>query len=642
MAEEIKINKHDYNRVVLTEVQPYELPFIITNEGFYTYLKSKKSSCFFEEVFGDLSETRPFDFKITKTHNSFRKLSLIHPFGQKKFISFYRNYNGIIKSRCSESRYSLRYPVDIALFYYETKSDTVDSKLKDEGVDLYSVESDEVPAYASSFFTYKKYNFLYKFYDSYTFHRIERKFDKLHKFDISKCFENLSTEMLSSAHRGEESIRGTDRSNQTFENVFSKLISYVNYGRTHGIVIGPEFSRIFSELLLQSIDKKVYNELLDKDLKYGKDYVIKRYVDDYFLFYNDSNNLIPIKRCVEDNLSEHKLFINESKNEDFTRPFITGVTSAKLSISEYYEDLFDKLTIDVRDDVLETSSTFFNYTKASNRFITKFKRIVDKHNVKYESISGYFLTVLRRKVTEINEVYLSDAEIESETTLSISRFLLLLIEVMFFVYSMDGRVRATYLISEIIVQISEISKNLSYEYELMISDKIYQEAKFSIKNISKGIDKVESLNLALALSCLNTENSLSINDVKNILSLNGKSNSINYFQFVVGLYFIKDNKKYYSLKKEMCAKVLDKIVKTKNPLKNSEAVHMIFDLISCPFLTDNAKKSFILKLSEEKVLPTTISNETFFEQLSTRKWFVDWSELSIKRLLKKKQLRSPY
>lgn len=642
MAEEIKINKHDYNRIVLTEVQPYELPFIITNEGFYTYLKSSNSLCFFEKIFGHLTETKPFDFKITKTHNSFRKLSLIHPFGQKKFISFYRNYNGIIKSKCNDSRYSLRFPVDIALFYYEIKVNSADSKLKDEGVDLHSSENNEVPAYASSFFTYKKYNFLYKFYDSYSFHRIERKFDKLHKFDISKCFENLSTEMLSHAQRGEESIIGEGSSKKTFENVFSKLISYVNYGRTHGIVIGPEFSRIFSELLLQNVDKKVYQDLLANGLKYGKDYVIKRYVDDYFLFYNDSNYLVPIKRCVEDNLSEYRLFINESKNEDFTRPFITGVTSAKLSISEYYEELFDKLTIDVKNEILESSATFFNYTKASNRFITKLKRIVDKHNVKYESISGYFFTVLRRKITEINEVYLRKTDVKSETTISIARFLLLIIEVMFFVYSMDGRVRSTYLISEIIVQISEISKNFSYEYELMISDKIYQEAKFSIKNLSKGIDKVESLNLALALSCLNTENSLSIIDVKNILSLNDKSSSINYFQFVVGLYFIKDNGRYYALKKEMYTKVLDKIVKTKNPLQDSEMVHIIFDLISCPFLTDNVKKSFILRLREEKVLPPTVSNEMFFEQLSTQKWFVDWSELSIKRLLKKKQLRSPY
>ena len=64
-------------------------------------------------------------------------------------------------------------------------------------------------------------------------------------------------------------------------------------GNTHGIVIGPEFSRIFAEILLQSIDVKVKNKLLSyKSSNYihgiveGVHYTIKRYVDDYFLFYN--------------------------------------------------------------------------------------------------------------------------------------------------------------------------------------------------------------------------------------------------------------------------------------------------------------------------------------------------------------------
>ena len=641
MAEEIKINKHDYNRVILTEVQPYELPFIITNEGFYSYLSSSKHIRFLEQLFNNLSETRPFDFNITKTSNSFRKLSLIHPFGQSKFISFYRNYNAVIKSRCNESKFSLRYPVDIALFYYESDSEVIEACLKDEGVDIHSTEHSQIPPYASSFFTYKKHDFLYKFYDSYSFHRLERKFDKLHKFDVSKCFESLSTGMLSTALRGEESVRSASCSHNTFEKVFSDLISYVNYGRTHGIVIGPEFSRIYAELLLQSVDKKVYQELSEKGLKYGRDYVIKRYVDDYFLFYNDSHLLNPVKNCVIDNLAELKLFINESKNEDFNRPFITGVSRAKLSISEYFEFFFSKVTIDVKNSLIETSSNYFYYSKISNRFITKIKSIVEQHHVHYESISSYFLTVLRSKVTEINEIY-STSDVPKTISDSISRFLLLLIEVMFFIYSMDGRVRSTYLVSEIIIQISEISKHLSYESELMISDKIFQEAKFSIKNFSAEIDKVESLNLALALSCLNTENSLSIPDVKNILSIVEKSTNVNYFQLVVGLYFIKNNSKYYELKIEICQRALNKICSSKKALQDSELVHMIFDLLSCPFLTEKYKKNFVLKLQASKVISSDMDPEVFYREVSTPKWFVDWSGLSIKKLLKKKQLRSPY
>jgi hypothetical protein len=641
MAEEIKINKHDYNRVVLTEVQPYELPFIVTNEGFYSYLKSDSKRHFINLLFSDCRETLPFDFKITKTTNTFRKLSLIHPFGQSLFVDFYRRYNGLIKSKCDSSKFSLRYPVDIALFYIERDEKELESELKDEGVDLQSVKLDSTPVYASSFFTYKKYNFLYKFYDSYTFHRIERKFNKLHKFDVSKCFENLSPDMLPTALRGEKLLRSDRDSKQSFESNFSKLISYVNYGRNHGIVIGPEFSRIYAEILLQKIDKKIEVLLTAKGIIFGKHYIIKRYVDDYFLFYRDETLLEVIKRQVLDCLSDYKLFINESKDEYFTRPFITGVTSAKLSVSDYFYDLFDKVEVDTKLENVKLSSNFFDYSKLSNRYITKLKSLVQNHDVSYESISGYFFTILRRKITEINEVF-NNSTIESESLSSLSRFILLVVDVMFFVYSMDGRVRATFLISEIVIQISEISKHLDYEFELMISDKILQEAKFSIKNSAQGTDSVESLNLALSLQTLNTENSLSVDDVRKLINFTNKDDSLNYFQLVVGLYFIKKNSDFYALKKELCERAIQKITLSSKPFEDSELVHIIFDLFSCPFLTKQFKSGFADKLFELELVPATISKNQFYNELTSRNWFVDWSEISIKRLLKKKQLRSAY
>lgn len=393
MSKEITIHKHDYERVVLTEVQPYELPFIITNEGFYSYLRSDPKRKLIGSLFDNLTETLPFDFKIIKTNNTFRKLSLIHPYGQSKFADFYRKYNELIKSKCDNSKYSLRYPFDTALYYFESDESEVSSKLKDEGVDVHELNPYDTPTYASSFYTYKNFNFLYKFYDSYTFHRIERKFNKLHKFDISKCFENLSPEMLSSTLRGEEFTKGAKDSKISFENIFSELISYVNFGRNHGIVIGPEFSRVYAEMLLQRTDKIIENSLTVKGLMLGKDYIIKRYVDDYFLFYNEDTKLNTIKKQVIETLSDSKLFLNESKDEYFVRPFISGVTNAKLSISDYFNSLFNSIEMSKDFSELKLKGNFFNYSRLSNSYITKLKSIVKEYDIQYESISGYFVSV---------------------------------------------------------------------------------------------------------------------------------------------------------------------------------------------------------------------------------------------------------
>ncbi|HFQ4980109.1 TPA: antiviral reverse transcriptase Drt3b [Vibrio vulnificus] len=640
MASEIKINKHDYLRVILTDVHPYELPFIITNEGFYLNLKDDDSVTILNALFSSYKELKPYDFKITKNGKSLRKLSLIHPYAQKKFTSFYREHHDIIKSKCSLSKFSLRYPVDIALYYVANREEDIESGLKDEGVDTVCETEDLIPAYASSFFTYKKYNFLYKFYDSYTFHRLERRFSKLHKFDISKCFENLSIDMLPVALRGEDLFISDQYSSNTFESKFSKLLSYSNHSRTHGIVIGPEFSRIYAEILLQKIDSQIESRIKELGIKYGVDYVIKRYVDDYFLFYNDDGLLGTIVSESVNVLSNYKLFINESKNEDFTRPFITGVTSAKMSISSFFDELFSHVNVDSKSLLLETTSSFYNFNKVSNNLITKLKCIIKSHNVEYESISGYFLTILRKKIAEIAYIYRNSA-VDSKNSDSISRFLLLVSELMFFIYSMDSRVRSTYLVSEIVIQISDICKSLNYESELMITDKIIQEAKFSIKNAIKGVDNVESLNLALSLQELNTENALSVNDLKSLLNIEN-DNSINYFQLVVGLYFIKNNRCFYKLKRELCEKAIDKVINTLDPLKDSECVHIIFDTLTCPYLTEKYKFGIVEKLYDRNVIPEQIEKHDFYYTISKRKWFVDWSELSIKRLLKKKRLRSPY
>ena len=62
--------------------------------------------------------------------------------------------------------------------------------------------------------------------------------------------------------------------------MFDMLMQRLNYNETNGIIIGPEISRIFAEIIFQDIDSKVIRSLRSKGFKFNKDYVIKRYVDD--------------------------------------------------------------------------------------------------------------------------------------------------------------------------------------------------------------------------------------------------------------------------------------------------------------------------------------------------------------------------
>ena len=148
-----------------------------------------------------------------------------------------------------------------------------------------------------SFFVYKKYSNIYKFYESYEFHRNEQNFDKLLKLDISKCFDSIYTHSISWAHYGKSKVKQQFLEPEgrptkgTFPDRFDQLMQMMNGRETNGIIIGPEVSRIFAELILTSIDRAVLRSAkasLNSN-SHTKDFEICRYIDDYFIFFNDDN-----------------------------------------------------------------------------------------------------------------------------------------------------------------------------------------------------------------------------------------------------------------------------------------------------------------------------------------------------------------
>ncbi|EGR0910713.1 RNA-directed DNA polymerase, partial [Vibrio parahaemolyticus] len=292
--------------------------------------------------------------------------------------NLYKDYNQLITHLCTRSTFSLRYPSKIAHSYYSKDkkgSTTPEEKFKDEGV---GIDGEKEPVYASTFFEYNDVSFLYKFYDSYQFHRIEKKFEKLFKFDIAKCFSSISTFQLSKSIRDIESFNKS-RNHYSFESVFESIMISSNLDDSHGIVVGPEFSRIFAEILLQSIDVEIKNKLASGEKSKTKliensDYVIKRYVDDYFLFYNDENVRKLVYDTVIEELEKYKLYCNESKNKKFEVPFITGVTIAKQQYNKLIDDLFSKFDyIDDESKKKGISSPMNRYYQIANQIITDIK-----------------------------------------------------------------------------------------------------------------------------------------------------------------------------------------------------------------------------------------------------------------------------
>jgi len=387
--------RYKKERVVFSDVLPYELPITFTNRFFYRFLVKneveyeinlldvKKGTLSWKpnisdgakqvlallfgidshnifcstEVINGKNEFLvkrepkiPFSYHIMHKRGKYRELAVIHPAGQIKMVSFYEKYKSLILYYCQQSRFSLRHPHAVACYFYyrDRLHHTLLGKRSDD-LELYFNEYENLKTY----FSYKRYTQIYRFYEDYRYQRAEKKFAHLQKFDIQACFNSIYSHSIAWATNGGKAtykrfFKGCE--DGTFGAVWDSLMQKMNYNETNGIVIGPEFSRLFAEVILQYIDKCVENDLQKKGYKWNVDYECYRYVDDHFFFYNNKEVLEAARQSYAYHLNEYKMAISNEKTEDIDRPFITPISRAKLTIDKL---IHDTITINVVDDLLK-------------------------------------------------------------------------------------------------------------------------------------------------------------------------------------------------------------------------------------------------------------------------------------------------
>ena len=368
--------RYKKERVVFSDVLPYELPLIFSNRYFYRFLvrngiwieisregqdtlhwnKTENKGILgllaiifcrkISEFEGkdslllnvhDLKRI-PFVYSIQHKPLKHRFLSLIHPANQIKVVDLYNRYKDAIIYLCSKSNFSIRYPSKVACyFYYKDRLHHVLMGKKTDKMEMYFNEYENL----KTFFSYKHYTNIYKFYEDYRYQRAEKKFSRLLKMDVQNCFDSIYTHSIAWAING-----GVDIYKDTFEGkcdgsvgvLWDKMMQEMNYNETNGIVIGPECSRIFAEVIMQHVDQMVEQQLLIKGYRNKVDYECYRYVDDYFFFYNCEAVKADAEQLFQMYLKEFKLSLSQEKNKTFERPFVTEITKAKIAIDDLLND----------------------------------------------------------------------------------------------------------------------------------------------------------------------------------------------------------------------------------------------------------------------------------------------------------------
>lgn len=642
-----KINKKDANRVLLTEVLPYEVPMLFSNDGFYQIVTNGHFTRFIEKL-KPLREHYgiPFNYEIAKSNDSdTRTLSVIHPFNQYNFIDFYKKYDSIMLHLCSKSPFSLRSIKRVAKFSFVSDLVFQEDGHKDAEVETEQDIQEYDFQYLKSYFIYKPVDLIYKFYDRHDYQRLEQRFRLLWEFDISKCFYHIYTHSITWAIKDKESAKRNHKFENLFENRFDKLMQQANYNETNGIVVGPEISRIFAEILLQQIDINVINRISAQDFKIGVDYEVRRYVDDFFVFSNEEKILDAIFKAYKEELKFYKLYLNSNKTKKTASPFVSNIAVGKRQVKKVVAELFDELM----DPSTKQIKPIVRPYVISQHLIKDIQCIVRLNDLTYDVINRDIIRLFKQKLV----VLLKNENVDKEQA-AFENFLLMFLEVVFYYYSLNITANATFKISQIIVLISKLLAKKADDYKHTVFSKILKEAEFVMttyhRRQNKNETNIETLNLLIALKGLGPEYLFTEKKIREYFSINEVSISkaqdieqlkkLNYFQIVTLLYYFDNNDKFKIIKSLVEKAVVKKYEEASDHFTKSELTLLFFDFISCPYV-DFKNKRAIMVHSHYLRTGDFRAEVDAIQDLKT--WFFEWDqEINLERVLKRKEWASTY
>ena len=718
---------------------PYEVPIIFSNRYFYRFLVKNEIKIENDEIRwkdkiskgalsilafilnaqtsnlqkkGSYSIKRgkfnrlnriPFTYRILHKPNKTRELTVIHPANQILMVDFYDKYKSLMLYYTNLDRFSLRHPNKVACyFYYRDKLHHTLLGRKADNIELFFNEYENL----RTFFSYKKYNNIYKFYEDYRYQRAEKKFEHLLKFDVQSCFDSIYTHSIAWATGGgrelyKENFRGSDDS---FASKWDKLMQLMNYNETNGIVIGPEFSRIFAEVILQHIDARVESELRKQGYNFNKDYECYRYVDDFFFFY--TNEKVKDKAMVlfANTLKEFKLNISQEKTFLFDRPFVTDITCAKQQIDmlidealKYHKeeilaepkvedelDENDNVDEEGNDDNVESEEkireaindkSYFHLN--AKEFNIRFKSIQKECNVSSKDIINYTLARIARKLEiglkkldkrfKILSITLTDEkkqefhaeckEEKSKLEKMLSRYLIAVLDVIFFLYSNNKRVNTTLkmltILDEIIIMLENpylIKKNTINRFSDYIRDLVFKKIQdelslvFQVSRLDEN-SQIETLYFLVVLKNLRSKYHMPNAVLEKYLCLESEegismTSNLNAFAILILLYYFGNEHQYQNLKMALMKAVKEKFKNTPRKIRRitTELTILTLDLMTCPYIGDEDKKTIANEMG--------ISDEDYNNMIRHFKhnpfMFTKWTGLNLTKELNAKTSQEVY
>lgn len=652
----VKIDKSDFYRTLLTDTAPFETPIIFSNHGLYNHCINLSAYKGLEKTLIDTiinsgaasRYTKPYHYKIGKGIQSYRILSLLHPRSQKAFAEFYREYDTLICLHC-ESDISLRTPVRPGAAYYIPNRLADSNKYRSSTVN--TVETDTHRRHSHSYFSYSRYRRLHQFFTSTEFFALERRYRTLLSVDVARCFDSIYTHTLSWAVKSREFSKKTTAISSTFGQRFDKLMQNCNYGETNGIPIGPEVSRIFAEIILQDIETSTINALASEEHKLleGDQFVIRRYVDDIFIFSENPDIAHAVCRELEHQMHDYKLRLNKGKERLLERPFVTTQSKAANVLARELERLLTSTTnrIEHKGRQILVPKSIRRPTSLANDFVSRVKTSSDELGDDFSLACNYVIASLTRSICRLYDDYYEHRDLPVSGD-DIERFFRTLLEIMFFMYGLCPTVGTSFDISRAIIlctrllsaEFPDVAPYLKERVTELSSETLFHQELIGHSK-SKGYVPLEKLNILLAISELGPDHLLRAEKINKLFDF--ESLDPGYFAAMCCLYYIKDHDEYSEIKTAIEKYLDDKLSQPEEIVFSSEAAHIFLDTLSCPFLARQFRCQLALRVAKIYAPSTTPAEAMeLVEFMQEREWFTNWGSVDLLAAIEKKRLTETY
>lgn len=664
-------------RAVLSDVLPYELPPSFSNRGLYNFLRDADISLDADAIrakrMDDASEvmlgiilgrsvsfpagvslgepsslqlpaesgpisTIPFQYTVRHRKNDYRTLTVPHPMAQIEIADFYRRFEDLILYHTSKSKFSLRRPARVAPYVVVR-----DSLFQINQGPQDSIEQDNKEyEWLRSYFTYRRYSNVYKFYDSSEYRSCERRFGYLVKLDVAKCFDSIYTHSIAWAAHGHDVIKANlgPHLDRTFGGAFDKLMQRSNHSETSGITIGSEVSRVFAEVILQAVDLELARRLDQLGMIFGKDYEVLRYVDDYFIFLADEGKRAFVVDALSRSLRKYKLHLNASKEEGEYTPWLSPLTVAKKRVREMLKRATKRKG--------HSSGLSTSYIEADD-LIVEYKAILLDTGVSHFELANYALarversferTVLRSRESPTS-VPMSAAE-RIRHYRALTSALLALTDFVFFVYSGSPRMSPAVKVARVCSALLRYSRSDNVpahdreRVEMRVRDELMQQLRRSKGSMNPDavtatlIDCVSDLGPRYRISeqeladlCGFTESDGQLRepDTMNILLL-------------FSLLLHMQRSKSYPMLRRACETWILKM--QERPLIDGELAILNLNALSCPFIRRSTREQIYARYA----LVTMSSVDRLLAK--SRRWNVDWESFDLYAALERKRMLEVY